>query len=85
MIFLFDTYDSKNFWMKNTQIPLDIIRLGSWDIVKWYTSAAPCKEDPCEHYPSWRDIIKVIEVNSWTVKKIWLNTGDKINFLNIKF
>jgi hypothetical protein len=29
MIFLFDTYDSKNFWMKNTQIPLDIIRLGS--------------------------------------------------------
>ncbi len=76
MIFIFPDQDVHKFWMKNTLIPLDMIRLSSWLQVLYIQNALPCEQEICPTY--WPDIFSkyVLEINWWLTEKIWLKVWD---------
>lgn len=63
---LFDTKEEgmHYFWMKNTLIPLDIIRIDQNLEVVEIVSAPPCEQDPCPSYGPDKASRWVIELNS---------------------
>lgn len=79
MIFVFPDEQVRNFWMKNTYIPLDMIFLDAQgQIVSITNGAKPMDETPISSiYPA----KYVIEVSSgWSIEA-WLNTGVSIDTL----
>lgn len=82
MFFAFDGLWKHSIWMKNTLIPLDIIRLTTGYKVVDIVSAPPCKQEDCPIYKPNNDNLWAIEINSGVANEIWLKTGDTIN-LNI--
>ncbi len=78
MIFVFEKEDTHKFWMKNTLIPLDMIRLSSWLQVIYIANAIPCKQEICPIY--WPDKLAkyVLEINWWYANKIWLKVWDQM-------
>ena len=53
MLFDFGKEAPRNFWMKNTKIPLDMIFIGeNKQIVQITTQAQPCTSEPCQTYSS---------------------------------
>lgn len=82
MLFIFDKPWRYSMWMRNTLIPLDIIRLSTGYKVEEIFTAAPCEEEICPLYKTENDSLWAIEVNSWTAKKLELKPGDIIE-LNI--
>ncbi|MBC8495201.1 DUF192 domain-containing protein [archaeon] len=63
MLFIFPDEIERTFWMKNTLIPLDMIFIDSNMKIVKIVQAKPCIKDPCEHYPSERAAMYVLEVN----------------------
>jgi uncharacterized membrane protein (UPF0127 family) len=50
MLFIFPKADLYNFRMKNTLIPLDMIRIDEQFKVVKILTAQPCTADPCRTY-----------------------------------
>jgi uncharacterized membrane protein (UPF0127 family) len=50
MLFIFPKADLYNFRMKNTLIPLDMIRINDQFKVVKILTAQPCTADPCRTY-----------------------------------
>jgi uncharacterized membrane protein (UPF0127 family) len=63
MVFIFSDSAKHPFWMKNTLIPLDMIRLDSGYKIVDIKQADPCKQDPCAIYTPVADANYVIELN----------------------
>lgn len=63
MVFLFSESAKHPFWMKNTVIPLDMIRLDSGYKIVDIKQANVCKQDPCTIYTPVADASYVIELN----------------------
>ena len=82
MLFSFDWLWKHSIRMKNTLLPLDIIRLTTWYKIVDIISAPPCKQEDCPIYKPHDDNLWAIEVNSWIAKELWIQTGDFIE-LNI--
>lgn len=81
MLFVFDELWIHPFWMKNTLIPLDILRLDKdWTIVDT-ASMLPCEEDPCQTYIPQRDSIYALEIKEWQIEKYKINAGMKMEIL----
>ena len=80
MLFIFDRPTKPVFWMKDCYIPLDIIFIRGSKIVNMYTSVPPCKEIPCEKYPSIELVDKVLEVNAGFAKKNNVKINDTVKF-----
>lgn len=81
MIFVYDSEQILNIWMKNTFIPLDIIFINSnKEIVKIVENVEPCTEDPCPTYSSEYPAQYIIEANAGDVKKNELKVGQKVYF-----
>jgi len=81
MLFIFDDEQVRDFWMKNTLIPLDIIFLDSnYTIVK-IQQAVPCKEDPCKTYSSEKPSKYVVEVNLDFAKNNNITEGMKAELI----
>ncbi|MEK6935011.1 MAG: DUF192 domain-containing protein [Nanoarchaeota archaeon] len=78
MLFTYDDSKGRNFWMKNTLIPLDMIFIDEDLVIKKIRYAVPCKEDPCELYDSEVPVKYVLEVNGNYTKENDINEGDSI-------
>lgn len=64
MLFIFPTADySHYFWMKNTLIPLDMIRIDDQFKVVSILTAQPCTADPCTIYNPNASSTYVLEIN----------------------
>jgi len=77
MLFVFERVGNYPFWMKNTLVSLDMIRLdGNYKILEIIENAEPCKADPCEHL--WWDgrSSYVLEVKAGGVKRAGMEVGD---------
>jgi uncharacterized membrane protein (UPF0127 family) len=75
MIFLFDVADKYPFWMKNTDIPLDIVYLDEKCKVVDFHTMQPHDETP---NPPDSPALYAIELNAGMVKKLNLAKGDVI-------
>ena len=83
MLFVFQNEWIHTFWMKNTLIPLDMIRINTIDwenrVVDIQT-ATPCITPECEVYrPSW-DSLFVLEINAWSAEKYRIEVWDLVYF-----
>jgi len=77
MVFIYDTPQIAGIWMKNTQIPLDIIFVNCQNQIVKYVTRQPHTthiSQPPEK------ICKIIEVNAGFIKEIDLSVNTKIKF-----
>lgn len=83
MLFVFEQPGTYNFWMKNTLIPLDIIRLDEDLYVQHIKhEAMPCTRDICPSYWwEWIVSLYVLEVAWWVANTLWLEIWDKLSFI----
>jgi uncharacterized protein len=79
MLFVFDDLEKRTFWMKNTELVLDIIFIdASGNIVDIKEEFAPCNYDPCELYTSSADSMYVLELNGGFVRSHGIVVGDSV-------
>lgn len=82
MLFVFSDDNYRTFWMKNTQIPLDIIFVSSnMQIVDIKKNFQPCTSIICEKYTSSSTAMYVIEVNANFTENYNISVGDTITKL----
>lgn len=85
MLFEWDENAPRAFWMKNTLIPLDILYfrhdevMGVAILVSW-TTAQPCKADPCPSYPSQGAARYVVELPAGTVEQHGWRPGARLTW-----
>ena len=78
MMFVWLNEDYRNFWMKNTNIPLDLIFINSkLKIVDVFFNALPLSESKIK---SKKKAQYVLELNAGIFKKLGFNLGDRISF-----
>ena len=79
MIFMFENSSIKNFWMKSTLIPLDMLFIAENGTIIKIHEAEPCKEDPCETYSSEKPVKYVLELNKGFSKQNNVSEGDFVD------
>lgn len=80
MLFVFEEQKKHSFWMKNTLIPLDMIRIDSNNNIIDIQTAQPCEKKVCSTYvPRW-DATYVLEINAWAAKDESILIWDKLEF-----
>jgi uncharacterized membrane protein (UPF0127 family) len=79
MLFVFEKEDIYTFWMKNTLIPLDILRINNNKEIVDIQEATPCISKKCETYTPQNEATYVLEINKGLCKKRGINTGQKIS------
>ncbi|MEL6675974.1 MAG: DUF192 domain-containing protein [Bacteroidota bacterium] len=78
MLFIYQDEGLRNFWMKSTQIPLDIIYVNAQQqIVTIQKNTVPYSESPV---PSTAPAQYVVEVNAGFSDRFQLKEGDLITF-----
>ncbi len=78
MLFVFEEQKKHTFWMKNTLIPLDMIRINSGLNIVDIQTAQPCISNVCSTYaPRW-DAIYVLEINAWVAEEYTIEIWDKL-------
>lgn len=82
MLFVFDEDKMQGFWMKNTQIPLDIIFIDEDATITKIFEAEPCRQDPCATYNARGKY--VLEVNRGYSKAHNISVGDRVVLKGIK-
>lgn len=76
MLFVFAREDEKTFWMKNTQIPLDMLFVdASGRIVTICRNTVPFSEEP---YSSGAKVKYVLEVNAGAADRWRISPGDRV-------
>lgn len=85
MLFPFDRPRVAQFWMKNVEIPLDMIFLYKGEVKAIAANVPPCFDDPCPIYGPDGLVDKVIELRGGRAEELNLKVGDRllIEFLNI--
>ncbi len=76
MVFIFSDVGKHPFWMKNTMIPLDMIRLDAEYNIVDTKEVNPCTQDPCPVYTPVADARYVIELNQWIAKSLGMKPGN---------
>ena len=81
MLFVFSEEAMRNFWMKDTLIPLDMIWLdGSKQVVDLKANVPPCVKDPCPVYVPSREAQYVLETNAHYAQMHGVRVGDQAIF-----
>jgi uncharacterized membrane protein (UPF0127 family) len=78
MLFLMETEELQNFWMKNTIISLDIIYADSDRRI--VSISKNCKPYSLDQIPSGKLALYVVEVNAGYTSKYGIKVGDMISF-----
>lgn len=78
MLFILESEDYPQFWMKNTFIPLDIIFVSKNLTIVDIISAPPCTADPCPTYTPKEKASYVVEVNQGFASEKGVTVGQKI-------
>ncbi|MGB5419758.1 DUF192 domain-containing protein [Algibacter sp.] len=79
MLFIFDNNQPRNFYMKNTKIPLDLIFINAAkSIVSFQKNAKPLDESSL---PSNAPAKYVLEVNAGLVENWGVTVGDVVDFI----
>lgn len=82
MLFVFNEIRERNFYMKNTRFPLDLIFLDhNKTIVSFQENAQPLDESSL---PSNALAQFVLEVNAGVAEKLLLEVGDKMEYFEYK-
>jgi uncharacterized membrane protein (UPF0127 family) len=68
MLFVFEEENPRNFWMKNTLIPLDMIWLDAEKNIVDIQAAQPCKVENCPIYSGKAPAQYVLELNPGVLK-----------------
>ncbi len=81
MLFVFEDPKPRiTFWMKNTLIPLDMIRMdSSGHVLHMEQDVQPCVNEPCPTYgPKLASIVSkyVLELNAWKIKETEIEVGE---------
>ena len=84
MLFVFPVADIHNFWMKNTIIPLDMIRINDQFKVVRVLTAQPCITNPCTIYKPEISTNYVLEVNAGIAKVYWIQEWTTLELKNIR-
>ena len=81
MLFIFDSPQRRDFWMKNTRIPLDILWFNeAYRVVGMVSQAPVCDHDPCPIYNSPNFSLYVLEINAGLAQKWGIGIGSKAEF-----
>lgn len=80
MLFIFDTPDYYSFWMKEMQIPIDIIYINSDKVVSVYENLQPAENEnsPLPIYKPTAPSDKVLEINAGLSKEHNIKPGDTL-------
>lgn len=77
MIFIYDQEIKPAFWMKNMEIPLDMIFFDkNMKVVDYFENVPACEQDPCPHYIPNTKSQYILEVNAGVAGDIELERGD---------
>lgn len=77
MLFEFPNEAPRNFWMKNTLIPLDMIWLDANKMIVDIQAAEPCKVEQCPIYSGKAPAQYVLELNQGVLRG---QVGDTVQF-----
>ncbi|MFA5992328.1 MAG: DUF192 domain-containing protein [Candidatus Pacearchaeota archaeon] len=81
MVFVFENEDKYGIWMKNMQIPIDIIWIGKdKKVVYVKENAQPCKNTFCEVYVPNTEALYVLELKAGTISERGIGGGDAVGF-----
>lgn len=81
MLFVFPQESTPTFWMKHTQIALDMLFIDDTDtIVYSVKQAQPCVKDPCPLYTPTRPVSKVLEINGGMANRHGIRVGDRVHY-----
>ena len=80
MLFVYNNEDFYSFWMKKTQIPLDMIWIGQDNQVVFIKeNAQPCpQQGDCPLINPDNAAKYVLEINAGLVEKFGIKTGDSV-------
>lgn len=80
MLFDFPPETVPSIWMRNMQIPLDLLFVDdSGKLIKVFSDVPPCPDLPCEVYRADQVLRFVIEVPAGTATRLGLRSGDVID------
>lgn len=77
MIFKFTGEAPRNFWMKNTLIPLDMIWIDAENTIVDIQAAEPCEVEQCPVYSGKTPAQYVLELNQGVLRA---QVGDTVGF-----
>jgi len=81
MLFVFNDEGFRNFWMKDTQLYLDIIFISAdKKVVDIKKDFEPCYSEDCPDYRSKREAKYVVEVRGGTSDEKGIKVGDEVEF-----
>ncbi len=83
MLFIFSKPQPMTFWMKNMQIPLDMLFFDKAGVLQEIKTDVPaCQADPCPTYPAQNDNNQIVaEIKVGQAKKLGLTVGDRLQGL----
>lgn len=84
MLFVFSQSDFHNFWMKDTLIPLDMIRMDDQFKIVRILTADTCTQEPCPAYRPEVYSSYVLEINAWLAQKYNIAEWTTMQFKNIR-
>lgn len=67
------------FWMKNVEIPLDMLFIAAGEVIAIEANVPPCSEEPCPTYgPEAIPVDAVLEVQGGLTEELGVQVGDAI-------
>ncbi|MBW4642675.1 MAG: DUF192 domain-containing protein [Goleter apudmare HA4340-LM2] len=78
MLFEIAKTQKVEFWMKDVQIPLDIIFLQNGVVKTVVKSAPPCSKEPCPFYHSAELVNRVLEIPAGSAVKLGIKSGTTV-------